>query len=301
MMRWVHPHLRALQDAFRRLLREPVGTLLSALAIALVVCLPLALYVTVRYLEDLPARMSVSPQVTLFLQHAASQEQAAAVERRLRERQDVRAVHFVGREAALAELAKKIGVSDLLDSSAENPLPDAFVVQVDGDNPDALERVRDETARWPGVEYVQADGEWVRRLDSLLVVGRTLTVLLAGLLLAGVAAISFNTIRLQILQRQAEIEVTSLLGGTAVHIRRPFVYFGALQGLLAGLTGALLFVAASLYAGPALDQLGRLYGTRPFASLLSWREVVFVSAACAILGATGAALSVRQYLRVIRE
>ena len=48
-------------------------------------------------------------------------------------------------------------------------------------------------------------------------------------------AVTFNTIRLQILTRREEIEVAKLIGATDAFIRRPFLYFGALQGLAGGL------------------------------------------------------------------
>ena len=54
---------------------------------------------------------------------------------------------------------------------------------------------------------------------------------------AALVAVTFNTIRLQILTRREEIEVSKLIGATNPFIRRPFLYFGALQGLAGGLIG----------------------------------------------------------------
>ena len=53
-------------------------------------------------------------------------------------------------------------------------------------------------------------------------------------------AITFNTIRLQILTRSEEIEVSKLIGATNPFIRRPFLYFGALQGLAGGVAAWLV-------------------------------------------------------------
>ena len=62
-------------------------------------------------------------------------------------------------------------------------------------------------------------------------VGSLLVTLLAVLLALALVAVTFNTIRLQILTRRDEIEVSKLIGATNPFIRRPFLYFGALQGL----------------------------------------------------------------------
>ena len=55
-------------------------------------------------------------------------------------------------------------------------------------------------------------------------------ILAAALLGAGVIAVIGNTIRLEILNRRAEIEVTKLVGGTNRFVRRPFLYTGVLFG-----------------------------------------------------------------------
>ena len=49
-------------------------------------------------------------------------------------------------------------------------------------------------------------------------------------------AVIGNTIRLEIQNRRAEIEVTKLVGGSNGFVRRPFLYTGVLYGL----GGALL-------------------------------------------------------------
>ena len=61
----------------------------------------------------------------------------------------------------------------------------------------------------------------------------------------GVLAVIGNTIRLEILNRRAEIEVTKLVGGSNGFVRRPFLY----TGMLYGVGGALLawaIIAASV-------------------------------------------------------
>ena len=61
-------------------------------------------------------------------------------------------------------------------------------------------------------------------------------VFLAAVLLAlGVLVIVGNTIRLEIQNRRAEIEVTKLVGGSDAFVRRPFLYTGLCYGLGGGL------------------------------------------------------------------
>ena len=108
-----------------------------------------------------------------------------------------------------------------------------------------------ELRKLPRVEHVQLDSAWVQRLDALLRLGRTAVVLLASLLGVGLMAITFNAIRLQVLTSRAEIEVSRLLGATDAFIRRPYYWFGTLQGLLGGVI-AWAIVAVALAGEPTV-------------------------------------------------
>jgi cell division transport system permease protein len=85
--------------------------------------------------------------------------------------------------------------------------------------------------------------------------------LTGGLLGLGVVLVVGNTIRLDILNRRAEIEVMKLVGATDGFARRPFLYGGVWYGLGGGL-GAVILVAAAVavLAGP-VEHLAGLYGS----------------------------------------
>src|ERR1035438_9663788 len=68
--------------------------------------------------------------------------------------------------------------------------------------------------------------------------------LTAALLGVGVVLVVGNTIRLDILNRKAEIEVMKLVGATDGFARRPFLYSGVWYGLGGGLLAVLLVAAA---------------------------------------------------------
>ena len=71
---------------------------------------------------------------------------------------------------------------------------------------------------------MQLDAEWAQRLDAVLRARRAWrSLLLAALLAFALVAVTFNTIRLQILTQREEIEVAKLIGATDAFIRRPFL------------------------------------------------------------------------------
>ncbi len=105
------------------------------------------------------------------------------------------------------------------------------------------------------------------RVAAIVRPGEVLTATLAAILAAAVVAVTFNIIRLQVLTRAAELGVASLFGATPAYMRRPFLYFGALQGLAAGLL-AVAAVQAALWGfnrriGPVLELAGLPEGFAP--------------------------------------
>jgi cell division transport system permease protein len=171
---------------------------------------------------------------------SAERRAASEIESRLGKYGGVKQVQFLPREETLARMKGNPGLRDVIEALPGNPFPDAFVVTATDDRPEAMEKLAQEFRQWPKVEHVQLDSAWVRRLDALLKLGRTATILLGTLLGGGLIAISFGIIRMQILMHRTEIEVSQLLGATDGFIRRPFLYYGVLLGLGGGIVAWLL-------------------------------------------------------------
>ena len=150
---------------------------------------------------------------------------------------------------------------------------------------------------WPKVAHVQLDSAWVKRFDAFLRIGRLAITLLAGLLAGALVAVTFNTIRLQILAQAAVIEVAKLIGATDAFIRRPFLYFGALQGALGGLLAALLVALGGQLLGAPVAELVVLYGGTYDLLGLTARSIAGLTGIGALLGWLGAYLSVSIHLR----
>lgn len=296
MNAWLAQHRAAIASAFRRLWSTPLNTLLSLLVIGIALTLPGFGYVLLDNLHDLGRNVSGVQQISLFMQLEASRKDVAEIESRLRAATDGK-WRFVPREEALKRMQKSEGMAEIIASLPRNPLPDAFIVEPSNNEPEALEILRKEIASWPKVAHVQLDSAWVKRFDAFLKLGRLALWMLAGIFAVGLIAVTFNTIRLQVMAQAAEIEVARMIGATDVFIRRPFYYFGALQGALGGLLAAALVVAAlRLLAGP-VGQLAALYGGSFGLRVPGVLEVATLAAAGAVLGWLGAQLSVSLSLR----
>ncbi len=229
MRRWLSQHRAAFGRALRRLFAAPLNTLLSLIAIGIALTLPAFGYVALDSLRDLGRDASAVQQVSVFMEVGASKAEVAEIEQRLRAQPGVRTT-FVPRDEALRRLKENGDMAEIVASLPRNPLPDAFIVEPRDTSPETLEALRAEFAAWPKVAHVQLDAAWIKRFDAFLRLGKLALLLLAGLFGAGLIAVTFNTIRLQVMAQAAEIEVARMIGATDAFIRRPFYYFGALQG-----------------------------------------------------------------------
>lgn len=293
---WLQHHRLSLAQTIARLARSPFATTLNVLAIGVALALPFGVYCLLANLESVSQKVSVDPQLTVFLARDAGKTEVASVEGRLKGARGVRNVRFISRDAALADLGRSAGMSEVIASLPQNPLPDAFVVTLSTSDPVLADRLEFEFKSLPKVAYVQADSAWAERLDALLRLGRTAVTLLAGLLAIALVAVTFNTIRLQILTQRDEIELCRLIGATHAYIRRPFFYLGSLLGLLGGIAALGIVVAGLAFLNRDLGTLAQLYGSDFRLGLPKVNEMGTVLGAAAALGWLGAHLSVSRHL-----
>ena len=290
MTAWLRQHRQAFFAALKRL-----GAL-NALVIGVALALPAGGYALVESLRTVASRLTLEPQISVFLPAEAKRADADALGRALRAERRIARVRFVPREEALKELASVQGLSELVAALGQNPLPDAFVVTARNDS---IETLAADLSKLPGVAHVQADALWARRLAALAAIVRLGIWILAALLGAGLVAVTFNTIRLQILTQRDEIEVSKLIGATDAFIRRPFYYLGLLQGL-AGSAIALGIVGAALaLLNREVRALAESYGSGFRFGFLSAGDAAAVLLFAALLGWLGAHLSVSRHLREI--
>ena len=293
---WFAQHRAALASAVRRLWSAPLNTLLSLLVIGIALTLPAFGYVVLDNLNEIGRNVSGVQQISLFMKIDASGKEVAEIENRLRQATTGK-WRFVPKDEALKRIQESEGMADIVASLPRNPLPDAFVVEPTNSDPEALEILRKEITGWPAVAHVQLDSAWVKRFDAFLRLATLALWMLAGIFAAGLIAVTFNTIRLQVMAQAAEIEVARMIGATDTFIRRPFYYFGALQGALGGLLAVALVVGAlKLLAGP-VGELMALYGASFALRLPGTAEVAALAGIGAFLGWLGAQLSVSLSLR----
>jgi cell division transport system permease protein len=290
-------HWQALQRALKRMRFQPGTTLLSVLVIGIALALPLGLHVLLDNAFAAAKRLNTEPQINIYLQAAATNDDAKVLEPKLRGNTAIRAFRFVPRDQALAEMKQAAGLAELIAGLQNNPLPHAFTITPRESTPDAVEALRKELAALPKVEFVVADFEWARKLARFGRFAERLVILLGAVLAMAVVFVTGNTIRLQILTQHEELEVSQLIGATRRFIRRPFLYFGALQGLLAGAVALLFTLAAVAWIRIEVQALAISYLSDFTIISVAPTAALATILGAALLGWTGALVSVTLHLR----
>ncbi len=298
MKSWLSAHAVAMRQALRRFSLHPFSSLFEIAVLGFAIALPVGLHLTVENVRTFAARFPAEPEISVFMQLNADRAASAAIEKRLHNLPDVDRVTFISRAEALATLRKSAGLAEVLDALPANPLPDALTVRLKSIDTKRLETVRSEISGWPQVALVQIDSAWARKVEAAVGVGRAAVALLAAVLGIAVIAITFNTVRTQMLERRSEIELSRLIGATNAYIRRPFLYFGALQGFCGAAMALAIVAAGRSVISQALTEFSDAYGAEATFEPLLPVTALSVLAFAVGLGCCAAWLSAGRYLWV---
>jgi len=297
MSAWLRVHRLALADAARRLAAQPLASVLSIAVIALAVALPVLASSFVQSVARATAVLDTDPHVNVFLALDATDEDVRRVEAALKAHPETASVRFVPRAKALEELKATTHLAELLANLDRNPLPHAFSVRTRSSQAALLAAARADWTKLPKVDQVSAEFEWAEKISRWTSFAHRALAGLALVLAAAVLFIVGHLIRLQVLTRKEEIEVSQLIGATAADVRRPFLYHGLLQGLAAGLAAVGLAALIIAWLNAELSALTSSYAYEIKLVFMDYEAMAGVILAVGALGVAGAWVSVSRELK----
>jgi len=294
-------HAQVLVGSLGRIAQQPLAAFMTMAVIGVALALPLLLNVFLHNARVAAGNLTTAFDLSVYMDKKADTARAQALAKQLRLRGDVASVRVITADQALAEFRSGSGFGKALDALTDNPLPDTLVVTptLDAGTPQGTESLKAAIAAMQDVQIVQLDTDWVKRLQAILEVIRHGVLLTAALLGVGVVLVVSNTIRLDILNRRAEIEVMKLVGASDGFTRRPFLYAGIWYGLGGGLLALLLVTVGTLFLSEPVAYLSMLYGSDFRLEGLGFVSMLEVLAAAAALAWGGSWLAVRRHIRAI--
>jgi len=296
MKAWLTHHLFSLKIAAERFRDAPLATLFTILVIGVAVAMPSGLYVLLSNLDRAAGGVKPQVELTVFIKADIPESESKALAASLAKQADIAHVSFVSKAEGIRKL-EAAGLSDITAGLPANPLPDTLIITPSDSSPAALEALASRLKSMESTQQIVMDTDWIKRLSALMGLGKNLVILLAALLGLALAAITANTIRLQIYAQKDEIEVAQLIGATDRFIRRPFLYFGGIQGLIGGLAGCLIVMLGGYFIENSVAQVAAAYGASFDLAGLGLNELLPLLGLSTLLGWLGAYFSVNQALR----
>lgn len=254
-------HREVLGSSLRRLLAEPLATLMTLTVMAIALALPAVLAVGLQNAQALSDQWRGASQLSLFLAVELDEQQGLDLATQLKENSQIQSTQYLSKTDALAEFKRYAGLGDTLSLLDHNPLPAVILIEPVPayHQPQALRALAEQLGAVDGIDEVVLDLDWIDRLQAMVAFARRGVLLLAALLGVGVVLSLGNTIRLAIENRRAEIEVIKLVGATDAFVRRPFLYTGFWYGAGAGVLAWLLVQLVLVTLGSSLGDLFGLY------------------------------------------
>lgn len=298
---WLTRHAQNAIGALGTLARNPVATALTVTVIGIALALPAALGVLVQSGRALAGGWADIRDFSVYLAPGVALDRAESLASELQGKAGVASVRLIPADAAAAELGRDPGFAGAMAALEANPLPHTLVVRpAESIDAGALEALGAELRKEPGVDTVKLDLQWVERLNAVLDFLRRLGLIVGGLLIAAVVIVVGNTIRLDIQNRSAEIEVAKLLGATDAFVRRPFLYLGLWYGILGGLVALVILLGGLWALGGTVTRLAGLYGSSFELGGASGLSLLAVLGGGLLAGWGGAWIAVSRHLAAIQ-
>lgn len=292
-------HMQVMLYSLGQLWRQPVATIMTVLVIGIALALPAGLYVLLKNVEQLSGQWDNASQISLFLQSNTKDSRGQQLTEQLRQWPDIKNIHYQSAQQSLEEFRQLSGLDALIDTLPRNPLPPVIVIEPSSNDAEALEALRERLQNMQEVDLAQLDMQWLKRLRSINETGQRGISILAILLSLSVLLVIGNTIRLSIMNRQTEIRVIKLVGGTNAFVRRPFLYTGFWYGLLGGIIAWLTLQVTLFAISKPVDQLAALYDSHFTLSWLSGQMLSSLLLSGSLLGMFGALIAVTRHLNDI--
>lgn len=205
----------------------------------------------------------------------------------------VKDVEYLSADDVLREETEGEGAA-LVDRLGFNPYAPMLDIKVRAEYaaPDSLARIIAEWEKMPLVSETSGNTEMAANLASNARVLNTVLLIIAATLLLISFVLINNTVRLTIYSRRFLIHTMKLVGATGSFIRRPFLWWNALQGIIAGIGGGALLCALIMWARQWYPPLG---------DFMPWGDIGMVLCAIPVLGVVicvvAALLATNRYLR----
>lgn len=206
----------------------------------------------------------------------------------------IKSTEYISKEQAAKELEEELGENPEV-FLGYNPLQASIEVKLYSEyaNPDSLKMIERRIKSYTSVSELLYRKDMMQVVnDNMKRVGLVLLTLAVMLMVISFVLIS-NTIRLLIYSKRFLIRTMQLVGATSGFIRRPFVQYNVVSGILASILAILMLIGSLYYLQQELEG---------FVQMLDYPLLVVLFIAVFVLGivlsVVATIFAVNKYLRM---
>ncbi len=243
--------------------------------------------------------------VTAYFKTDASESEIFKIKNDLSGLSEVKAVEYVSKDQALNEFKSKHAGDALIQESLSeldtNPLqPSLNIKATDSSHYASIVQFLEANKFRSLIDKINfyENEQVINRVESISRGLQNWGFIITMALALVAALVTFNTIRLTIYNQRQEIEVMKLVGGSAWHIKAPFLVEGGLYGLFSAVIASVIFYPAVYFVSPKVAAL------MPGASLFGYfvsnsaQYVVIIFSAGIMLGVISSFVAIRRFLKI---
>ncbi len=185
-------------------------------------------------------------------------------------------IKFISKESTAERVFKEIS-EDYKSLLGENPYRDAFSIKIKEEylTEQSLKNIKTDLEQINGIFEADYAKDYVDKINSNANKAYLFITSIVILLLIAIVILINNTIRLALYSQRFIIHSMQLVGATDWFIQKPFLWRGAMQGLISGLLAAGFLMIFQNIANSEIEAL---------ASLHDLSKMLFLSIGVVILG-----------------
>ena len=221
--------------------------LISVISIALALYMMGLFFIFGLISKELSVYMKENIAFSILLKEDIKEADIRQMERQLNAQPFIKSAKYISKEEAAREMVAELGEDPQMflginpfQASMEVKLKSAYA------NPDSLQQIEKKLTSYTNVsellyqkDIMQVVNNNVRRIGLVLFMLITILVLISFVLIS-------NTIRLLIYPKRFLVYTMRLVGATPAFIRRPFIRYNIVSGLIAGVL-AIMMLMGTLY------------------------------------------------------
>ncbi len=289
-----------LRRALRNMRQSPVLSLASIGTVAVALALLAFFAIAVLNVQQLTASWGENLAIVAYLDDVPDKKVINSWAKEIESYPEVASVNYVSRKEAFERFRKRLGEdADLVEGLGPEVLPASLEIALADDwrNESALTAVVDRLRKDNRFDDLQYGQGWLEKLEAFLLLLRVSGSALGGFLVFAALVIVANTIKLTLYARQDELEAMTMVGGTSLFIKLPYLIEGALQGLLGGLAAlGLSFLAFQVILQKSLGNLLLITGIDTIHFLpLIWQGLLIIGGG--LIGLLGSLFALRKFVR----